>query len=94
MKILPKDSELQELLELEAKVKLMNIRIDEIKNLCKEIGTFNTDKFVCAVTTQTRKGLAGLDEVQKVFGYDTLIQKNLIKVTSFKTVKISMLNQD
>jgi hypothetical protein len=86
---IPSDLELEEYLVLSAKIKFLEQRVSEIKEACKTIGSFSTDKYVCAVTDQERRGIAGLSEVEKALGKDLLYQHGLIRLTVFQVVRIS-----
>lgn len=79
---------LDELMHLEQQSKIIDARITEIRSACKDAGSFSTSKYVCAVTTQTRTGLASLALVETALGRQILEQHNLIKTTEYKTIKV------
>ena len=85
----PTDAELAEFLQLQQTIKVATERLDELKELMKERGTFSSKKYACLVNEQTQQRLAGLEEVQKVFGRETLERYLLIKQHTFKVVKVS-----
>lgn len=89
----PTDSELAEFLLLQNTIKVATERLEEIKELCKERGTFATMLYACVVTDQTQERLAGLAEVTKVFGRETLERYALIRENTFKIVKVSPLSK-
>lgn len=86
------DADLKELLTLEASVRLMNVRIKEIKEACKQIGSFTTQKHMCAVIEQQRTGLVGLSTVELALGRELLNAHNLIQTTAFLVVKVVPLS--
>lgn len=85
----PSNENLKELLELEAEVKIMTARINEIRTQCKEAGTFSSKEYVCTVFTQTRTGLVGLETACIVLGRHKLDELGLIKTTEFQLVKVA-----
>lgn len=89
----PTEDELRELLVLMDKVKIMSKRIEEIKDFCKERGSFATKNFVCAVLAQQRVGIAPLKEVIDCFGRETLEKYALIKLSEFQIVKVSSISE-
>lgn len=87
--MIPSDAELEEYLNLTARLKFIQERVDEIKETCKSVGSFSTGKYVCAVTDQERRGIAGLDEVIKALGKDVLYQNGLIRLSVYQVVRVS-----
>lgn len=90
----PTDQELREFLALQRTIKIMEDRLNEIKNKCKETGSFSSDYYVCTVIPQTRKGLAPLEEVERKLGKDTLEAFNLVKISEFQVVKVAPLARE
>ena len=89
--IRPTDQELAELLTLQAQLKVMNKRIEEIKKKCKECGSFYTALYTVSIISRTRVGLAGLDEVKEYIHEDILNQYGLIRTTDYQLVEIGKL---
>lgn len=83
------DAMLKELLLLEADVKVKNKRIAEIKEWCREMGSFATDRFLCSVKEHERRGMVGLDKAIQLVGKDTLEEFGLITASTYKTVHVS-----
>lgn len=85
----PTDQDLAELYLLQQVYKQTAVRIEELRALCKEEGSFCTENYVCAVLAQSRRGLAGIDRFIEMLGIDTLIKNNLILQHNFVIVKVS-----
>ena len=88
----PTDAELEEFLHLQKAVKPMLKRIEEIRSLCKERGSFFTANYVCSVKLQERRGMAGLDECIDALGQELLDKHELIRLSSFLLVYVARLN--
>lgn len=82
------ESILKEYLQLEEEVKLKKKRLDEIKNWCKCVGSFNTYNYACLIKEQSRTGIVGLERVIAAIGRDILEENNLISVSYFEQVHI------
>ncbi len=80
---------LQEIVELEAALKPMVRRLKELKEQCKDKGSFATDIYVCSVKEQTRTGLVGLERAIDALGREMLQSFDLIQTVLFKTVHVS-----
>ncbi len=87
--ITPDDILLEELIELEAELKPKVRRLDELKTMMKDRGSFATDLHVCAVNEQTQRRLVSLDKAVAALGKDMLENFELIQTITFKTVKVS-----
>lgn len=83
------DATLEELLDLQLIIKSQMKRAEDIKNWCKEVGSFATDKYVCAVEKRTRVGLVGMDEAIRILGKETIELMKLSKASEFLLVHIS-----
>lgn len=80
---------LSELLELEANVKPMIRRINEIKEWCKEQGSFCTLQYVCSVQGRMQKRLIGLQAaIDAMGGEEALEELGLIQIIEFLTVHV------
>lgn len=79
---------LREATQLEAVIKQATRRLEEIKEAAKEHGPMSTKEFIVAVSEQSRVCMAGLQDVAAVFGRDKLEKAGLIKIHTFKTVRI------
>jgi hypothetical protein len=82
------DSVLRELVETERQIKALEKRATQIRDACRERGTFSTPRFVVLVTSVTQTRLAGLEDVSAVVGRGVLQTAGLIKEINFKTVKV------
>lgn len=89
--IRPTDADIAELLLLQQQVKAMTKRIDEIKKACKKAGSFFTAQYTVSVISQSRVGLAGLEEVKEYIHEDILNKYGLIRKSEFLIVKIGQL---
>lgn len=85
----PTDAELKEFLELQQTIKVATKRLEEIKAVCKERGTFHTRLYACVVVEQPQERLAGLESVSLVFGRDVLESNGLINRFSSLIVKVA-----
>lgn len=87
-----RDTELREFLILQERIKTMTKRLDVLKARCRDQGTFFTKTYACVVLTQRSERLAGLADVERVFGRAMLNASNLINVHESQIVKISRLD--
>lgn len=87
--IMPDDILLEELIELEAELKPKVRRLDELKTMFKDRGSFSTDLHVCAVNEQTQKRLVSLDKAIAALGKEMLENFELIQTITFRTVRVS-----
>lgn len=85
----PTDSDLREFIALQTTIKIMQKRLDEIKEVCKERGSFCSNNYTCTVLVQERLALLGLDHVQKALGKEILEKHELIKMSTFQVVKVA-----
>lgn len=85
------DQLMEELLELERNIKPMMARIDEIRDWCKQEGTFSTKNFVCAVKDVTRNQMSGIETVCTILGKtkDELFDIGLAKIIGYQTVCVT-----
>ncbi len=79
---------LREAVELDETIKRATKRLDEIKAIAKEQGSFATKDFVVAVTEVSRESLAGIQQVAAVYTRADLEKHGLIKQSTYQTVKI------
>lgn len=82
-----------EFLVLQKQLKTITARIDAIKAEIKDIGSFCTDRYTAAVYEQERTGIAGLQEVAHVFGFEILNKYELIRNSKFLVVKVAPILQ-
>lgn len=82
------------LLEIKSLISSLESEKEVIEKEFKQMGTFETDDYFVAINNQSRKSLAGLNEVTKIINEEILIQHNLIKNTEFKVIKINKKNQN
>lgn len=87
--IRPTDSELEEFLFLQKLEKQTVKRLTELKDLCKQRGSFCQADYVCTVYEQEQTRLVGLKEAADAIGMQTLIQNDMVKVVSFCIVKVT-----
>lgn len=80
---------LTEFMQLQTVAKQCAKRIDEIKDWCKEKGTFNTNKFVCAVMKRSRTGMVSIEKATKQVGLPFLEANMLIQVSEFEIVQVT-----
>lgn len=85
----PTDKQLHEYLELQLRIRDLQKRLDQLKQLCKDVGTFSTDRYAVVVLEQCQERLATLEDVSKIFGYAKLQKYGLIKSIKFSVVKVS-----
>jgi len=85
------DLALEELLALKQEVKDKTEQIERIQNWCKEQGSFSTGKFIVAVVTRERVGIAPLPEVEKVVDRRLLEEFGLIRKSEFQVVNVARL---
>ncbi len=89
MKPMPTDQQLADYMALKEQVKIALAKIKYINDLCKNHGSFCSDRFVCSVYEQEQRRLVGLEEVASALGWDKLDEYDLIKVISFCIVKVT-----
>lgn len=87
------DQLLDELLVLEAEIKDMSKRVDEIKKWCKERGSFSTSKYVCAIKTRSMVKLVSLEVATKILGTDMIQECGLTQTITFPVVSVSRLGK-
>lgn len=81
---------LKELLILEAKVAPMLKRIGEIKEWCKEQGSFHTDKFVCVVQPRTQRRMVSMADAAHILGGEEILEElDLINYVQFLIVAVA-----
>ncbi len=85
----PSDKQLREFLEIQQRIKDLEKRLGELKQLCKSVGTFSTDNYAVVIVEQTQERLASLQDVVKIFGYTKLQKYGLINAIKFSVVKVS-----
>lgn len=85
----PTDLELKEFLELNDTIKQLTKRLDELKEMCRNRGTFHTSRFACVVVEQAQERLAGLSEVCKVYDRGELEMHGLINRSISLIVKVA-----
>lgn len=85
----PTDEQLAEYLEYKKAISILTAKMEYIRDLCKDVGSFCTQKHVCSVYEQDQTRLVGLDEVADALGWDKLDEYDLIKVVTFRIVKIT-----
>lgn len=83
------ETTLDEFISLNHEITEKTKRLNEIKELLKEIGSFSTTTHVCAVFDQSRTIMASVPEAILVFGKQMLVENDLIKTSCFKVVKVS-----
>lgn len=83
------DNELKELMFLQSALKSLEERIHELRTMCRRQGSFCTENYVCTITPQTRRGLAGMETVIDALGLELLKEHNLIRVSTFSIVKVA-----
>jgi len=84
----PTNEMLKRAVELEQIISSASAELSEIKAAAKEYGPFSTKGFIVDVAEITRESLAGLKEVTKFYTLEELAKHDLIKTTTYKTVKI------
>lgn len=87
--ITAEDIILEELVLLEEELKPKVRRLNELKDMFKQRGSFATDIFVCAVNEQTQRRLVSLDKAVAALGKEMLDSFELIQTITFKTVRVS-----
>lgn len=87
----PTNEELAEYLTLQAQIKAMTKRLEEIKKEIKKCGSFYTSKYSVSVTTQSRTGIAGLEEVKEFINEEILNKYGLIRKSEYQLVHIGLL---
>lgn len=87
------DGILEELLMLEADIKSMTKRVDEIKKYCKERGSFSTARFVCAIKDRSQVRLVSLDRATEILGADMIQECGLSQTITFSVVCVSKLDK-
>lgn len=85
---------LEELLRLEKRSKKDLKRISEIKDWCKQQGSFSTNKFVCAVGTRSKTCLISMDEATSRLGFDFIEEYSLAKTVSYLVVNVSKKDEE
>lgn len=83
------DSVLSEFLVLQVSIKKFQQRLDEIKEACREQGSFCTESYSCAIYLQHAVRLVGKEEAEKILGKDTLEELGLLKQHTFTIVKVA-----
>lgn len=89
----PSDIELMEYIQITQTIKQLEIRREELKEICIARGSFCSRNFVCSIKDQSRTGLAGLKEVEKALGRSILEYHDLIRISHFKIVNISAVDK-
>lgn len=85
----PTDKELEEVMDLEAQIRPLRDRLDELKMKCREAGSLCTENYVCTVSSQTSTRIASLEDVQAVLGLEVLETNDLIRVYTYKIVRVT-----
>lgn len=88
----PTDKELEEMIMLQAQIKQMQKRVDEIKKWCRDIGSFYTANYTVSVVKRTRTGLAGLPEVLEFIDAAILNKHGLIRESQYELVEVGIIN--
>lgn len=83
------DNMLKELLILEKDVKIKQKRIEDIKKMCKNTGSFSTLNYVCTIKEQQRRSMVGVDKAIDLVGMDYLVSNNLLTLSRFSTVHVA-----
>lgn len=83
------DEILNEFITLNEEIKLKTKRLEEIKEACKQKGSFSTKDFVCSIEVQERLGLPGFNEVIRVIERETLEALNLVRKTKVIIVRVN-----
>jgi len=73
---------------LEEIIRKTSEELAEIKAAAKEFGPFSTKDFLVDVAEVTRQSLAGMKEVTKFYSLEELAKHDLVKTTTYKTVRI------
>lgn len=76
---------------LQAQIKQMQKRVDEIKKWCKEIGSFYTANYTVSIVKRTRVGLAGLPEVLEFIDAAILHKHGLIRSSQYELVEVGII---
>lgn len=83
------DKMLEEYLRLQQEIKYMEARVQEMKVQLRHLGSFSTDNYVCAISTQIQQRIRPLSEVIVVMGPEVLHELDLIKVHTFETIRVA-----
>lgn len=78
---------LEQLIAMETVMKDMSEKVETLKIVLKEHGSFSTRDYVVVVEDRTRDSLPGIKEMISALGEKAI--KPLIKTSSFKVVKVS-----
>lgn len=88
----PTNEILKEAAHLEEVIGIASKRLAEIKAAAKAYGTYSTKDFIVEVSEVTRESLAGKKEFEKFYSLEELAKHDLIKTTTYQTVKIISKN--
>lgn len=80
---------LKELFNLENEVRKRQKRIAEIKDLCKQKGSFSTKEFICSVNEVEREYVGPIEMVLHIFGREAFETAGVLHKTKYLTVRTS-----
>ncbi len=80
---------LKELIALEKDVKPKLKRIDDIKTMCRNTGSFSTENYVCVVKESVRQAMVSLAKATELIGMEFIQKNNLVTYSKVLTVSVS-----
>lgn len=80
---------LKEAMKLERMIRVASKRLSEIKQDCKDQGSFCTRDFAVSVYDQSAERLAPKDDFFAFYDREDLREKGLLKTSTFQIVKIA-----
>lgn len=85
---------LSELLNLEEELKPKIKRLSELKEWCKERGSFATASYICVVKEREQVRLVSLETAVRRLGRETLEMFSMIQIIKFKVVNVSIIVEE
>lgn len=75
---------------MKKEVKVLEKRLELLKEEILNRGSFSTDNYICVITNESRTSIKALDEVIKVVGRELLEEYDLIQTTTFQKLTVGL----
>ena len=66
---------------------------EALKEMLHSEGSFSTREYMVEIEERARESLAGIKQVAEVVGEDTLRNADLIKIITYKTIRVMLKNK-
>lgn len=80
---------LNEFVMLQADINRKSQRLEDLKTMLKNTGTFITPNYAVVVNWHERRGLVSLEKAKYILGQSFLESKGLIQLLRYQTVSVS-----